>query len=401
VTSDTRSLFSAAEQGLGYIYQARFALLKILSLPEGSSIFIEKDDDVEIVDERGRQSLASLKHKAVGDKITDLSTDFWKSVRIWLANYNRDGRGSSDSRFFLFTTAVIAEDSFLRFFLENATPPSTSLAAHAREVLYASRSQTIAPIRDELDRLEENEFADFLSRIVIFDGSPRVTEVPQLIMDQHLRTIRRESRVYLFERLEGWWMNLVIKILSGERRDAVFGYEVSDKLSALAEEYRSDNLPITFRNKLPDGKIDIDNDPRLFVDQLRFIGVSPTRIQNAIVDYYRAFEQRSSWARESLLVSGEIEEYEDRLIDEWNRYKEVVFENLNDSSEEQACIDAGKELYRWAEFETDGFRIRERVTEPYVVRGGFHMLANARPAPRVYWHPRFLKRLEELLGVTA
>ena|ERR1039458_761860 len=105
--------------------------------------------------------------------------------------------------------------------------------------------------------------------------------------------------------------------------------------------------------------------------------------------------------RESLLVSGEIEEYEDRLIDEWNRYKEVVFENLNDSSEEQACIDAGKELYRWAEFETDGFRIRERVTEPYVVRGGFHMLANARPAPRVYWHPRFLKRLEELLGVTA
>jgi hypothetical protein len=198
-------------------------------------------------------------------------------VRIWLANYNRDGRISSDSRFFLFTTAVIAEGSFLRFFLENATPPPTSLAAHAREVLYASRSQTIAPIRDELDRLEENEFADFLSRIVIFDGSPRVTEVPQLIMDQHLRTIRRESRVYLFERLEGWWMNLVIKILSGERRGAVFGYEVSDKLSALAEEYRSDNLPITFRNKLPDGKIDIDNDPRLFVDQLRFIGVSPRR----------------------------------------------------------------------------------------------------------------------------
>jgi hypothetical protein len=62
VTSDTRSLFSAAEQGLGYIYQARFALLKILSLPEGSSIFIEKDDDVEIVDEGGRQSLASLKY---------------------------------------------------------------------------------------------------------------------------------------------------------------------------------------------------------------------------------------------------------------------------------------------------------------------------------------------------
>jgi hypothetical protein len=112
-------------------------------------------------------------------------------------------------------------------------------------------------------------------------------------------------------------------------------------------------------------------------------------------------EQRSSWARENLLVSGEIEEYEDRLIDEWSRYKEVVYEKLHDGSEEQACIDAGRELYQWAEFETDRLRIRERVTEPYVVRGGFHILANARPTPRVYWHPRFLQRLEKLLGVTA
>jgi hypothetical protein len=41
-------------------------------------------------------------------------------------------------------------------------------------------------------------------------------------------------------------------------------------------------------------------------------------------------------------------------------------------------------------------RIRERVTEPYVVRGGFHILANSRP-PRVYWHPQFLRRIGALL----
>ena len=401
VSDDGRSLFSAAEQGLGYIYQARFALLKLLNLPESNSVFIEKDDDVEFVDGGGRRSLASLKHKAIGETITDLSVDFWKSVRIWLAYYNREGKISSNSRFFLFTTAVVSESSFLRLFLENADPPATSFEGRAREALDASKSRTIAPIRDELGRLDEKEFDDFLSRIVIFDGSPRITEVPELIINQHLRTIRRELRAYLFERLEGWWMNLVIKILSGQSRDPVFGYEVSDKLSNLAEEYRSDNLPITFRNKLPGGEIDIQNDPRLFVDQLRCLGISPTRIQNAIVDYYRAFEQRSSWARENLLVSGEIEEYEDRLIDEWSRYKEVVYEKLHDGSEEQACIDAGRELYQWAKFETDRLRIRERVTEPYVVRGGFHILANARPTPRVYWHPRFLQRLEKLLGVTA
>jgi hypothetical protein len=216
-----------------------------------------------------------------------------------------------------------------------------------------------------------------------------------------LRTIRRESRAALFERLEGWWTDVVIKILSGHRKEPVYGYEVSDKLSALAEGYRTDNLPITFRNRLPDGKIDVANDPRIFVEQLRLLELSATRIQNAIIDYYRAFEQRSSWARESLVVSGEIEEYEDRLFDEWTRYREIVFEGLNGSSEDDACLRAGKELYRWAEMETSMLRIRERVTEPYVVRGAFHILANARPSPRVYWHPRFLQRLGELLGVAA
>lgn len=45
----------------------------------------------------------------------------------------------------------------------------------------------------------------------------------------------------------------MVKMLTGDRTDPVFGYEVSDKLSAIAEEYRSDNLPITFRNAVPDG----------------------------------------------------------------------------------------------------------------------------------------------------
>lgn len=117
-----------------------------------------------------------------------------------------------------------------------------------------------------------------------------------------MRSIRREFRGAVFERLEGWWNETVVNLLSGKRIEAVYGYEISDKLSAFAEEYKSDNLPITFRGKAPAGEIDAQNDPRLFVVQLREIGAASSRIRNAILDYYRAFEQRSVWARESLLV---------------------------------------------------------------------------------------------------
>jgi hypothetical protein len=398
--ADKRSPFSAAEQGLGYIYQARFALLMILSLPESNSILLEKEDDVEFTAESGVKSLGSLKHKAVGDALTDLSTDFWKSVRIWLSHYVENGRISSDTKFLLFTTAEVSSSSFLKLFVDELADDGEARLTAARSVLETSQSQIISSIRDELGQLTEQELQDFYSRITIVDGSPRITAIPQLVIDQHLRTVRRESRSFLFERLEGWWMDLLIKVLSGERKEAIFGYEISDKLSALAEEYRSDNLPITFRNRLPGG-IDVANDPRLFVEQLRVLELSATSIQNAIIDYYRAFEQRSSWARESLLISGEIEEYENRLVDEWTRYREVILEGIDDSAEDEVCISAGKELYRWAELETSSLRIRERVTEPYIVRGTFHILANARPSPQVYWHPRFLKRLGEILGAAA
>ena len=101
-----------------------------------------------------------------------------------------------------------------------------------------------------------------------------------------------------------------------------------------------------------------------------------------------------------MLVPGEIESYEDRLVDEWQRYRDVVFDEIDDDSAEDVMQQAGRELYKWAGGNIESLRIRARVTEPYVTRGSFHILADAAPEPRVYWHPCFLDRVGELLGVS-
>lgn len=390
--------FSASEPALGYTYQARLALFKLLQLPEDNAVLMEKDDDLDFVDNKGVKTLASLKHKAPGDRLTDLSTDFWKSLRIWLARYNRDGRSKCNLRFFIFTTSMVAKDSFLANFQPLEKRDRSSVLSLAENALLTTESKVIKPIKTEFDQLTEDEKEDFLSRVVIFDSSPRIEEIPELIISQHMRTIRREFRRYVYEHLEGWWNNLVIQLLSGQRTTEVFGHEVSDKLFSIADEYKTDNLPINFRGVIPEEKVDPEKDPRLFVAQLREIAVIPNRIQNAIYDYYRAFKQRSSWARENVLVADEVEEYENRLVEEWGRFRDVIFEKLDDKSAEHELISAGKELYNWAELNTDHLRIRERVSEPYVVRGSFHMLANESPTPRVYWHPQFLKRLHDILS---
>lgn len=399
--------FSAGEQGLGYIYQSRLALLRLLQLPEDAAVFIEKDDDLDFIDTEGGKSLASLKHKAIGDKLTDLSTDFWKSVNIWLVRYKRDGLAASNLQFFLFTTGTVSTDSFLaRFLPEQATSSSNeaTLAELATAALSRSKSKLITPIAAAFNELSNSAKQDFLERILILDGNPRISDIPAIIREKHMRSIRREHRQFVLERLEGWWTDAVIKQLTGVRPEGIFGHEVSDKLSNITEEYKTDNLPITFRGKVPATEIDTDADPRLFVKQMYEIGISSNRIRSAILDYYRAFEQRSAWARENLIVSGEIEEYEDRLAEEWSRYRDVVFEKLTDDSAEDALREAGATLYNWAEFETGkikSLRIRARVTEPYVVRGSFHILADTTPEPRVYWHPRFIERVCKVLGMAS
>lgn len=279
--------YSAGEQGLGYIYQPRFALLRLLQLPEDTSVLIEKDDDLDFIEKGGVKTLASLKHKGVGDRLTDLSTDFWKSVRIWLARYNRDGRSEANLRFFLFSTGAVSNTSFLRRFLID--PPienddAVPISKMASIILAKSESKLIREIAVDFNKLMDDEKDDFLSRIVIFDGGPRIEDVPSIIKDQHMRSIRRDNRDAIFERLEGWWNDTIVNLLVGKRANAIFGYEISDKLSAFSEEYKSDNLPITFTGKVPTGEIDADSDPRLFVVQLREIGIASNRIRNAILD---------------------------------------------------------------------------------------------------------------------
>jgi len=391
------SQYSAGEQALGYIYQARLALLKLLQWPEDTAIFIEKDDDLDFIDKDGVKTLASLKHKKAGDRLSNLSIDFWKSVNIWIERYQNNGKQQSSLRFFLFTTGTVSENSFLTHFIGDEKEVTESLLNKISSVLSKSESKTIKPIKAKLEVLNFKERKDFFSRIMIFDDSPRITDLPNIIVGQYMRTVRSEFRNHVFERLEGWWNNLVIKLLTGNRKAEIFGHEISDKLSQIADEYKIDNLPIHFRNEKPEGKIDPENDPRLFVAQLREIGISPNRIQSAIFDYYRAFQQRSSWAREHVLYEGEVEDYEDRLIDEWGRYKDVLLEDLESDSIEKELKTVGRELYKWAEFNTDHLRIRDRVSEAYVVRGNFHILANEKPFPKVYWHPHFLDRVDKIL----
>ena len=77
---------------------------------------------------------------------------------------------------------------------------------------------------------------------------------------------------------------------------------------------------------------------------MRLIAISNPRIAAAILDYYRAVQQRSRWLSEDQLLFEELERYEDRLVDEWRRKYNQMLEDAGSSSAaetDQASVDAG------------------------------------------------------------
>ncbi len=396
--TDKTDKYSAPQQALGYMYQPRYALHRILTLPEDTTCLLEADDDIDYNDPEEGRLLASLKHKAPGDKLTDLSPDFWKSVRIWATFAIANPNTISDTSFFLITTGEIQIGSFLSNFTTGSAErkPPDELTETAMDVISKSDAKLLKSIHAQLTSMDAMLLEGLFSKITIFDCQERIDDVPSKIMAL-MRAVRPQHRKPVFERLEGWWNDQCVNLMTGKRSEPLLGREVSEMLAHISEQFRDDNLPLDFFDAEPEEGVDPVHDNRIFVQQLREIGLRSDRTRRAILDYYRAYEQRSSWARENITITGEVERYDDRLVDEWQRLREVVCEELEDECPEEILRKAGRKIYTdLSSGLNPNLRIRPQVTESYVTVGSYHILANE-PTPRVYWHPQFLNRIQNIL----
>src|SRR5690349_11478300 len=75
--------FSAQESGLGYLYQARYALWVLLDGPEELELALETLDDIVLGEEGTPRDLLQTKHNSKPARLTDSSSQLWKTLRIW------------------------------------------------------------------------------------------------------------------------------------------------------------------------------------------------------------------------------------------------------------------------------------------------------------------------------
>lgn len=138
---------------------------------------------------------------------------------------------------------------------------------------------------------------------------------------------------------------------------------------------------------------ELPQDLRVFVEQLRLLFDRDARIRKATSDYFRAVQQRTLWVSKGVLFNDDLERYEVRLKDEWERQFERMREALEGKDGDDEKRGAGRDLFYWIDNEAD-IRIKPRFDDPFLMRGSYHLLANRL---KVGWHADFLERLRHLV----
>jgi hypothetical protein len=382
----------AAASAIGYLFQCRYALLAGLrALPDMPQLLIsiEKFDDVAFEASGEPTELIQTKHHIAktGD-LTDGNVDLWKTIGIWLKRVIEDIEAPFRMKFALLTTALAPDKSaasFLRMRDRDEEDANKLLMKAAK----SSKNKQVDAVCKAYLELPDQVRLSLLRSVMILDGSPNIIDVRDEIARNLHHAAPRDQIDKLVERLEGWWFGAVIRAISAATPEAIPVLAIEQRVDELREQFKRDALPVDFEAVVPSGTVIAELDKRSFVRQLRTVAIGPKRIEYAIRDYYRASEQRSRWAREDLLIDGELEHFERELTEAWEPRHASIVEEAESSSPEQKIV-LGQTLFKWVEQEAS-FPLRT-VRERFLTHGSYHILANRFA---VGWHPDFKTEVDQ------
>lgn len=385
----------AGAQMLGYLYQIKYALALLLdSDNENLQISIEQFDDVAFSKDGQPNQLIQLKHHVSRTgNLTDASTDLWRTLNVWVDLISAKPELLADTKFLIITTAT-APLSSVAFDLKEARGRDVdSLYKRLLHTCIDTGNQKHIKYYNNFRNADETMIKKLLSNILVIDNASTILEVDKMYRKQIRYSCLSKHEDQVCERLEGWWFEKAVEGLCSKTPIFVTQAQARSFIVSVSQEYSLDNLPINVAKIIDNITVDrMTSDEKIFYEQLKLISLKNNHINIALRDYYKAFEQRSSWVRNDLLYVNELEIYEDRLIDEW----EHSFANMQDELEEDDTEDIktkkGKELFKHVD--NQDIRIRPRCSASFVMRGTYHMLANQL---KVGWHVDFRKRLEYLL----
>lgn len=376
---------------LGYLYQCRYALLAALDeikVNPGHELSIERFDDVAFEKNGDPLELIQTKHHGSNSNITDSSVDVWKTLLIWMRRINENPAEISRLRYVILTTATASHNSAIECLRKDDDQRnSTKALTLLREVAVKSKNESTKVAREMLVEMDDSLAELLFANIWVFDEAPNIIDA-RVEIENVLTFAAPVGKVdALTTYLEGWWFSRVISGLSEEKSSSISLSAISSKISEIRDGLKSDTLPLS--PDIDELEIPIldDSDQRVFIQQMKVVGLADAPITTAIQDYYKAYTQRSRWAREELLLDDEAQRYERKLCDALDRERLAEVE-VEPQSDEETKKRVGRKLFHWSMRHALPLRNRDEI---WLSSGSYQMLSDRR---KIGWHEDYKKIFE-------
>jgi hypothetical protein len=387
-----KSQFDASASMLGYLYQVRFALyfslkkLPEVDDPEQFNVSIEKLDDIAFDKEGSAIELLQTKFHGTPGNLTNRSTDFWKTVRVWVESIKKGDIELGKTVLTLLTTQALPSDT-IAFYLSCDQSRNPSKALELMSKISKEENVTNSKGYTAFLSLSDIQKQALVDSIYVLGKSDDLLGIRLKICRYGRQSVPPESVEAFVDRLEGVWFKWCVEALSQTPLGLINLGVIQDLIDKLRPEYTATNLPAEFTHELPD-VIELDQDVRIFVQQLHLFNAPKTMIEQAIIYYYRAFEQRTKWSIDGLLRPGELSKFDQRLCDAW-KDQQAYLEIMADINSEEGKRKYSAELYHHC-LQHGVIPIRPDFLETYVAKGSYHLLSDQL---KIGWHPEFLNNL--------
>ena len=384
---------SAAASMAGYLYQVRYALLRALEEGRrrpGKVLLIEQFDDVAFTQDGNAIELIQTKHHVTPGDTSDQSVDLWRTLAVWIDRLVDDPQTATNSRLVLVTTNIAPENSVLAMLrgaasVRNETEAMKALCSAARQ----SRNLNTRSARAKFLNLTEVERRLLVSNIWVFDRAPNLLDMRTEIEDVVHYSVTEKQLEEFTDQLEGWWFSRVVQALTGEGDTEIPVVSVVGKVTELRERYRINNLALDEDLETSHPQWSSTYGKFTFVKQMHLVDIGDKEQNASVFDYYRAYQQRSRWARENLLLDGETDRYDRSLVDAWERRFLAHMSEVDSSTKEALKQSLGRDVFRWSRELQKPIRNRDEL---WLSAGSLQMLADSK---RIGWHPDFAQRLTD------
>jgi len=387
-----KSQFDASASMLGYLYQVRYGLYisleKLLDVddPDQFNVSIEKLDDIGFDKEGTATELLQTKFHGKPGNLTNRSPDIWKTIRVWVESIKNKKIELGRVLLTLVTTQSLTTDTIASYLsVGNERNPDKALELMVK--ICTEDNAANANGYKAFQTLSKAEKQALVHSIYFVGKSDDLLQIRSKINRFGRQSVSYEAVEAFVDRLEGVWFKWCIEKLSQNPSGVINLGMLQDLIDKLRPEYSQTNLPAEFADKLPD-IITIDEDLRLFIQQLRLFNAPKNMIELAIINYYRAFEQRTKWSVDGLLNPGELSQYDRKLCEQWKEQQSFL-EAMEIIENEQDKLRYSVKLYQQC-FSKGVVPIRHDFTEAYVSKGSYQLLADQLT---IGWHPDYLDNL--------